>query len=158
MTGQLFEVADLVKIAIEDEKSGVAFYSELASRSGKLSDVFLDLAKQERFHQKRFEEMLAGMGSHEPVEEYPGQYTAFLRALTDGRAFPDEQTAVAMARQCPDDAAAVALASRFQRDTLVLLNEMRTLVPGKDSAVVDELAREEQGHLVRLSEARRQLR
>ncbi len=157
---ELFEVTELVKVAIEDEKTGVAFYSVLAQTAGKpeLKTTFADLAEQERFHQKRFEEMLAALGGHKPTrEEYAGQYTAYLQALTNDRAFPDEEAARQMARECPDDAAAVELAIRFERDTLLLMNEMRGLVPEKDAAVVRELAREEQSHLVVLANARQSL-
>ena len=154
---ELFEVAELVKVAVEDEKTGVAFYSRLAEKCQKLKDIFSKLAEEEKVHQRRFEEMLAGIGDYKPPEQYPGQYMEYLRTLTDDRAFPDEQTAVRMADECADDAAALMLASRFERDTLILMNEMRSLVPEKDHAVVDELAREEQGHLVTLAEARRKL-
>ena len=157
---ELFEITELVKIAVEDEATGVAFYSAVAAKIAKadLKELFDRLAEEEKFHKRRFEEMLADLGGETPKrEEYPGQYMAYLRTLTDERAFPDEDTALRMARECADDAAAVELASRFERDTLILMNEMRGLVPEKDSAVVDELANEERGHLVTLAEARRQL-
>jgi len=66
--------------------------------------------------------------------------------------------AVKMAGRCASDAEALDLASRFERDTLVLLNEMRAMVGPKDKAVVDEITREEQAHLVTLAEARRNLK
>ena len=157
---ELFEVKELVEIAVEDERTGVAFYARLANRArdAELQRTFADLAEQERYHQKRFERMLADLGGHKPREQYPGEYMAYLRTLTNERAFPDEATAMKMADQCPDDAAAIALASRFERDTLMLMHEMRSLVPQRDKAIVDELTREEQAHLVTLAQARRRLK
>ena len=156
---ELFEIAELVKIAVEDERTGVAFYSAIAEKVQKpqLKQIFSRLAEEEKFHQQRFEEMLEDLRGHKPREEYPGQYMAYLRTLTSDRAFPDEDTALHMAKQCADDAAAVELASRFERDTLMLMNELRGLVPDRHSRIVNELAREEQGHLVTLAEARRKL-
>ena len=154
---ELFEVAELVKVAVEDEKSGVAFYSKLAEKSQKLKETFSDLAAQEKVHQKRFEQMLATLGDHKPREQFPGEYTDYLNTLTGTRAFPDEQTAITKAEQCADDLAAVDLASRFERDTLILMNEMRSLVPQKHNEMVDELIREEQEHLVTLANARQKL-
>jgi rubrerythrin len=155
---ELFEVAELVKVAVEDEKSGVAFYSTLAgkTRSAALRKTFAELAEQEKFHRKRFEQMLEGLGGHKAAESYPGEYMVYLRALTDNRAFPDEQAARRMAEQCKDDAAALELAIRFERDTLLLMNEMRGMVGRKDASVVRELAQEEQSHLVVLANARRE--
>ena len=156
---ELFEVAELVKVAVEDEKTGVAFYSVLAGKCAKpeLKDIFARLAEEEKYHQQRFEQMLAALGSHKPREEYPGQYMAYLRTLTDERAFPDEATAIRLAGECPDDAAAVDLASRFERDTLMLMHELAGLVPENDQVVVNELAEEEQQHLVTLAKARKTL-
>jgi rubrerythrin len=152
-----FEVAELVAVGVEDEKSGVAFYSLLAERAGsaELRATFADLARQESFHQKRFERMLADLGGMPAREEYAGQYLAYVRVLTEERAFPDPQTARRMAEQCAgDDAKAVDLALRFERDTLLLMNEMRVLVPARDQKVIDELTREEKAHVVALVAAR----
>jgi len=154
---KLFEVAELVKVAVEDERTGVAFYGKLAEKSDHLKDVFTELAEEEKYHQKRFEEMLAGLGGVKSKEQYPGEYTAYLQALTESRAFPDEATAMRMAEECAGDAEALSLANRFERDTLILMNEMRSLLPAKDSAIVEELAAEEQSHLVTLAEARKKL-
>jgi rubrerythrin len=157
--GELFEVAELVAIAVEDEKSGVAFYSVLAGRAKdpQLRQTFADLARQEKFHQKRFEEMLAELGGCRMPEEYPGQGRAYLRALTDDRAFPGPEAARRKAQECPDDGAALELALRFERDTLLLMNEMRGLVPERDRKTVDELALEEKAHVVALTAARERL-
>lgn len=154
-----FEVAELVKIAVEDERSGVSFYNRLSEKveNSELRDIFADLAEQEKYHQQRFEEMLKRLGGVKTGEEYPGQYMAYLSALTSERAFPTPDAAQRAAEDCASDAEAVGLASRYERDTLMLMNEMSNLVPEKDRGIVNELAAEEQGHLVTLSEARRKV-
>lgn len=157
---ELFDISELVQIGLEDEISGVAFYSALAEQTSNpsLRTMFADLAQQEKYHKMRFEEILVTLGASKVVEEYPGQYMAYLRTMTDGRAFPDAQTAIHMAQQCADDAEALDLASRFERDTLILMNEMKGLVPPQDRDIVNELIREEQSHLVTLAQARKHLR
>lgn len=154
-----FEVTELVKIAVEDEISGVVFYTAMAGKAKdkELKKVFADLAEQEKHHQKRFEEMLAGLGGYHAPEQYSGEYMAYLGVLTGGRAFPDPKAARKAAEACRNDGEALALATRFERDTLMLMNEMRGLVPEKDGAIVEEVAAEEQGHLVTLTEARQRL-
>jgi len=154
---ELFDIAELVKVAIEDEKSGAAFYSRLAEKAGEFQEVFADLAEEERAHQKHFEDILAGLGGHKPPEQHSGQYATYLRTLTGSRAFPDDQAAAAAAEQCADDQAALDLADRFERDTLILMNEMRQMTSGKHPEIIDELIAEEQRHLVTLAEARRKL-
>ena len=156
---QMFTVAEVVNVGVEDERSGVAFYSALAksaSDSG-LRKTFARLAEEEQGHQRRFEQMLRDLGHVHVPEQYAGEYGAYVQALTSSRAFPDEETAAAMARDCSDDTVAVDLAIRFERDTLVLMHEMQQMVPQDNAAIVEELKREEQGHLVVLAEAKGKL-
>lgn len=157
---ELFNVAELVRIGIEDESSGVVFYSALAKTvsTPRLREIFAELAEQEKFHKARFEQMLTSLGIAQPKEEYPGEYTEYLRTLTSQRAFPDQAAAMRLAQECKNDMEAIELAIRFERDTIMLMNEMRMLLPSGDSDIVNELVREEQSHLVTLNDARRQAR
>ena len=154
-----FGISELLNIAIEDERTGAAFYDALAKKAcnPKLREILADLASQERYHQKRFEEMHAALGVRKPVEQYPGEYMNYLQTLTGSRAFPDEQTALRLAGECLDDAAGLDLAARFERDTLMLMHELAGLAPDKDASIVRELIREEQAHLVALAQARASL-
>jgi rubrerythrin len=155
----MFEVTELVKVGVEDERTGVAFYqaSSAKARSKDLKRIFADLAEQERYHQKRFEQLLRDLGGYKSPERYSGEYASYLEALTTDRAFPDEDTALKKVAGGGDDRSLVEMASRFERDTLGLMNEMRKLVREQDRPVVDQLIREEQGHLVTLSVARDKL-
>lgn len=157
---ELLNVEDLVEIAVEDEASGVAFYSAMAQRTSEaeLKAVFARLAEEEGHHQQRFQDIRRRMGPPATREEWAGQYQTYLQTLTSGRAFPDPQSAIDRARSCRGDLAALDLADRFERDTLMLMNELRGMLPAQDQAVVAKLVEEEQGHLVALAEARRKLR
>ncbi len=154
-----FDVTDLVKLGVEDERSGVAWYETLAgkAKNPEIRKVFAELADVERFHQKRFEDMLSDLGGVRTREEYPGQFMEYLQALAGARAFQDPETARKLANGIGSDAEALDISSQYERDTLVLMHEMRQYIPEKDRATVDELTREEQGHLVTLASARRNL-
>jgi rubrerythrin len=156
---QIFSLAEVVKVGVEDERSGVAFYGVLAEKASDpaLRETFAGLAEEERGHAQRFEKMLRDVGDVHVPEQYAGEHGAYLQALTSSRAFPDEQTAKAMARDCGDDVAALDLAIRFERDTLALMHEMQQMVPERDAAAVNELIHEEQGHLVVLASAKDKL-
>jgi len=151
----LFDVAEIVRVGVEDEKTGVALYTTLAAKSAddKLARMYTDLAEQERLHQGLFEQMLKALGEHAAAETYTGEYTAYLRALMNDRAFPTEAAACAAATACADDREALELAGRMERDTLVLMHEMRQLVRDADRRIVDELIAEEQSHVTQLSGA-----
>jgi len=156
---ELFAVSELVRVAVEDEKVGVAFYSALAgaAKDPGLKETFAKLTDEERRHQKRFEEMLRSVGRYAAPERYPDEYGAYLQATTSDRAFPDEDAARKQAEQCTSDREAVDFALGLERNTLLLLNEMRKFTREKDTSLVDEIASEEQSHLVTLLAARRRL-
>ena len=156
---ELFEVAELVRIAVEDERTGVALYTALGETStGRdAKAIFQKLVGQERYHQMRFESILEQMGGLKPREDYDGEYLSYLRTLTSTRAFPDTQAAVEAARQCKTDIACLDLAGRYERDTLALLVEVSEMVGPKHKDVVMQIVREERAHVVLLSEARRKL-
>ncbi len=154
---ELFDITELVQIAVQDEASGVAFYSQLAlqARGGNLRELFAQLSREEQYHQHRFSELLDALGGRRrQKEEYPGEYVEYLRTLTGLRAFPDEMTASKLAAGCKGDVEALDLATRFERDTLILMNEMRAVLPEADRGIIDEIAREERAHLVALGQAR----
>jgi len=156
---ELFNISELVQMAVDEEKAGAVFYSTAAERTNNagLKDIFIRLSKEEKFHQSRFEAMLEALGQYKAPEEYPGQYAAYLRVLTGGRAMPDEARAKELAEQCRDDDAAVQLADQMERDTLMLYNELAGLLPEKHSKIVESIRSEEQGHLVTLAEAKQTL-
>jgi len=157
--GELFDVAELVRVAIEDERTGSAFYAAAAKRAKDpgLKATFADMASQERYHQARFEKMLAELGEVKPPEQYSGEYASYLGALTKDRAFPDEASARATAEACENDLTSVNVALGFERKTLNLVNEMGLLIPEDAKGVVDDITCEEQAHLVSLLEAREAL-
>jgi rubrerythrin len=157
---ELFEVPELVRIAVEDERTGVSLYTALAdgAKGQEVKALFGKLVGQERFHQMRFQNMLDQMGGHQPREQYDGEYMAYLRELTSSRAFPQPEDALAAARRCQSDAQSLELASQYERDTLALINELRELVGPTHKAAVEDIAREERAHVVVLAEARRKQR
>ena len=157
--GEMFDIAELLRVGVNDERSGVAFYAALAKKAEdpELRRTFAELADEERSHQQRFEAMLADVGEHRDGDRYDGEYGMYLKAMTDMLAFEDEDTAERMANDCVDDAAAVALALSFERSTLNLMHEMKDLVPAKDREVVQQLIDEERSHVVTLARAAERL-
>jgi len=155
----MFDVSEVVQVAVNDEKTGVAFYTALAAKAKDpaLRAAFAGLANQERFHQKRFEVMLKDLGDYKPPEQYSDEYVTYVNALTGDRAFPDEAGAVKAANKCRTDLDALQVALEMERDTLVLMHELRKMVGDKDRILVDELIREEQQHVADLAAAKKRL-
>ncbi|HUT58600.1 MAG TPA: ferritin family protein, partial [Phycisphaerae bacterium] len=65
---EVFEVPELVRVAVEDERTGVGFYSALAesAKTAEFKTLWAGLADQEKYHLERFGKMLDEMGDHAP--------------------------------------------------------------------------------------------
>jgi rubrerythrin len=150
--GGLFQVSELVDMAISEEHQGTIFYQALEQRAQTplVREAARRFAEEERGHERAFAAMRENVASYLPNESYPGEYEDYVKALLDGRTFPDEQQAVALA--CTGtDADALRIAIRFEKNSLLFFSEMRVLVPDDPRAVMDELIEEERRHLVDLS-------
>ena len=159
MSESLFNAADLIRMAIEDERAGKALYAALSKKvsNQELKKTFQSLLEQEKVHQAAFEKMLAEYVQSPMHEEYAGQYMEYLRVLLQERAIPNEASALAEAGKCADDHAALGLASQMERDTLMLFHELESLLPPNTRHVMDAVALEERQHLITLAQARRNL-
>ncbi|MFW6164442.1 MAG: ferritin-like domain-containing protein [Planctomycetota bacterium] len=157
--GGLFQVSEIVQMAIDEEHNGYFFYNALAdcADSEELRKLAAILAEQERGHEKAFTDLRDHLGAYQPHETYPGEYADYVNVLVAGRTFPDEEGAVKLAQESGGDIAAVDTAIDFEKNTLLFLAEMRKLVPEKDQGMVDVLIDEERQHLVDLSGIRETL-
>ena len=156
---QNFDVAELVRVAVNDERGGVHLYAALAktARDALLKDTFARLSDVEKVHQKRFEDMLAGLKKNAAPEQYPDYYADYLEALVTEGESADGGLATRQAAECQNDGDAIALAARFERFQLALLRDMADVLQQREMKIVQEIIREEQTHLVTLAIARRRL-
>jgi rubrerythrin len=155
----LFLASEIVAMNVTEEHNGYEFYQAL-SRSAKtqeLREAASRIAQQEKRHEERFRKWLAELEPHQPVESYPGEYDAYVKALLRHRTFPDEDAARKMALEAETDLRAVEVALQMEKNTLLLLQELRKHCPERDLAFVDATVREEEDHLIELTELRDQL-
>lgn len=155
----LFDVQELISMAVKDEETGIAFYRGLAegTDSETVKERARDISEQEEKHRSRFQSMLDDLGDVEPVEEYPGQYERYVNNLLETRAFPEPEDAEEDARTCESDTEAIDTAMRLEKDTLLFLQEMRQFIPDTHTDYVDEVVQEERDHLSDLAELKKEI-
>jgi len=149
----VFDVRELLKMAVKDEETGIAFYRALAESTTKpqVKRACLEIARQEEGHRRRFQQILDSIGEFEPNETYPGEYERYLETLLEERAFPAPDAAAARARSATSDADAIGIAIGLEKDTLLFLEEVKRFVRQKDSAHIQAVIDEERQHLVDLT-------
>ena len=155
----VFDVSELIEMAVKDEETGIAFYKALAQKT--TSDVMKkaceQIARQEEHHRDRFRAILEQVGGYEPYEQYAGQYESYVKTLLDEKAFPEPEAAAEKARAVGSDREAVEIAMRMERDTLLFLQEVKAFVHQKQSPYIDEIIEEERQHLVDLAQLKASL-
>jgi rubrerythrin len=157
----LFDPREMLKMAVMDEETGVAFYKALAARTDRpdLESALISISKQEEIHAKRFKEMLDALGGYKPSgEAYAGQHEEFLKALVESRAFPNPDAAVKKAETVTDDAEGIDISIRLEKDALAFYATLQGALSPTDAGAVEAVIEEERGHLAELARLRRTLR
>lgn len=155
----LFVASEIVAMNVTEEKNGYEYYTALAqsAQTQKLREAARRIAQQEKRHEERFQKWLSEMDEHEPFESYPGEYDAYVKTLLENRTFPGDEAARRMASEAATDLEAVEIALQMEKNTLLLLQELRRHIQEKDLAFVDATVREEEDHLIQLSELKKDL-
>ncbi len=154
----LLYVSELIDMAVKDEEAGVEFYRALAQtvRDKRVREGMLAISLQEEAQLEWFKKMRVEIGASKVAEEYEGEDEEYLRALT-APAFPDAADAGALARKANTDVEAIDLAMQLEKDTLLLLVEMKRFLNDRHLKYVDVVIDEEKGHLVQLAAMRKML-
>ena len=149
-----------IEIAIEVEKNGAAFYSALAksANTDPLRELYTYLAKEEKQHLAKFQEILESVGGYQISEAYYAtQYMGYMKALADERVFKSDMSVEEFAGSIEAPIEAVNVAIAFEKESVIFLHEMWKLVPKSDREAIQELLDEERSHLIKLSEIKTQI-
>ena len=151
--GISFSGAEIVEMAIEIEKNGRAFYREMGknSRDAKAKELFLFLVDEEQKHLERFRQMLERVKSYEPPEAYPQEYFAYMSALVGGQVFTQKDKGAELAARVKSDKEGMEMAITAEKDSILLYEGLKKLVPQQEIGLVDDVIREEQAHLAQLT-------
>ncbi len=154
----LFQVSELLGMAVKDEVVGEAFYNALAENCSDkhVAAKLQAIAAQERHHAARFGELQSELKAAKVHEEHSGQYEQYVNALLENRAFPEPKAAIAKAKKvCLLEG--IEIAAHMEKDTLLFYEEMLNYVPKSHHKFVDEIINEERNHLMELTTLRSSL-
>jgi rubrerythrin len=145
-----YSVREVVEQAVQTEKLGSVFYKEMAGRFGKnegMKGLFDTLALKEKKHEKIFSDLKERIGEEEPEGwEESAQY---LRAIVESEFFLGKNKSLPSLEQVRTEREAVGFALGFEKETLLYYHTLRDVV--KEKEIIDEIIREEKGHIRELS-------
>lgn len=159
MDKPLFQAAEVLEMAIEIERQGLAFYAGCAAARAteSVAEVFDYAAEQERRHIETFSRMKRDLAEYTVPESYPGEMVSYLRGFVETRVFSTVDEATCSAEQVEDEIDAVNTAIELERSTISFYSGLKQLVRESEQDVIEEILAEEHGHIRRLMELRHRL-
>jgi rubrerythrin len=150
---ELFKATEIVEMAVQEERNGVAYYVALAKKTANATvKAFAErMAGEERRHEREFTELRQQLGGYVPAESYEGEYLAYVRALVNDRFLPNEEKAKQAVLRATSDREVIQNALRFEKETLLFFSEMKHFVPQRHGEVIDTLIGEERQHIADLA-------
>ncbi|MCL0034483.1 ferritin family protein [Dehalococcoidia bacterium] len=154
-----FSSSELISIAIDIERRGMAFYDVMSqsTENAEARDLFRHLGEMERQHVQIFQDMLGEAGKYQPSESDTEEYAAYLKALVDSAVFTDDLITSAMAANADSDIEALQLAIGAEKDAILFYYLMMDIMPPRTQPTVNKIIAEEKLHLRQLSEAKKRL-
>jgi rubrerythrin len=146
-----FSGDELCQIAVGIEKNGYDFYRKLAAAttSPAAKAVYDNLSLAEKKHQEIFLKLRSCGGSFELQNDFPEEYSQYLRALVDSLVFsraPDK-----LGSNKETEIEAVDLGIGAEKDSILFYTTVLTLIREPDRAAVAEIINQEKGHLENLT-------
>ena len=150
LIGQSIKTLESVlDLAVWLEKNGQKFYSEAmdATDDAELETLFAYLMEEEEKHcalyTKLFKQQIGNTAGEQPLL---GEYAYFIDLLIR------EITANLIIEETSTPKQLLWKALRFEKDTLLYFNEIKSLFDDADAAIIDSICREEKKHIWQLME------
>lgn len=140
---EIFSLEDIFNVMIELESLGHSHYNKMKdmTENSKLKVLFEGLAKAELAHKKLYMDFKSDIinFNHEKVDEEYKEYIEMLLSETVG--FLNES------RDVSDFEEGFNISVQLEKDTILFLNEIRSIVEPKYHEAIDMVISEERNHL-----------
>ena len=149
--------SELMELAIQIEINGNDYYNkmmDMAENDG-VKQIFSYLAKEELQHVEDFKRLRAKIQkpAYEIADEYKTpEMEAYLKAMFDGRVFPNTSSSKDIITEIKTDEDAIKHALGFEKDTIVFFSEILNMLANDDenANIVKELIKQEKIHIAKL--------
>lgn len=140
---EMFSLEDIFNVMIELESLGNVHYNKMSelTQNAKLKVLFEQLAKAELAHKELYQKFKVDMinFSHEKVND---EYQEYMDALLSQTVrFLDQS------REIKDFEKGFDVSVQLEKDTILFLNEIRSIVDAGFYEVIDKVIVQEQSHL-----------
>jgi rubrerythrin len=142
-----FSVREAVEQAVQTEKLGYGFYSEMAKRFREdkgLRELFETLAAKEEGHEQKFSALKETVRDESP--ENWEEVSFYLRAIVESEFFLGREKSLPSLEHVRTVADAVRYAIGFEKETLLYFYAVRDLIREKE--IIENIINEEISHII----------
>ncbi len=151
-----FSVSEVVEQAVQTEKLGFEFYSQMSEKFADnegLKNLFDTLAVKEQQHEAAFTALKDKVADQKFENwEEAGKY---MRSIVESEFFLGNNKSLPFLGNIDTVEEAVIFAIGFEKETLLYFYYLKDVVDDKD--IIDKIIKEEQSHIVWLSNFRKTL-
>lgn len=157
--GNIFSGSEIVQLGIQIEKNGRDFYSLVAknSKNPKVQEIFKYLAGEEEKHIAVFQDILDKTDKYEPQGLDADAYFAYMNSLVSEYVFSQKDKGKEIASTIKTDREAVELGIKAEKDSIIFYEGIKNTVPSYEQKIVEELIAQEQEHLRKLLDLKKNL-
>lgn len=150
-----FDASEIFQFAIRIEENGENFYRYAVqiTEDDDVKKMFNYLADEENKHKKIFEEILLKIEKNEPLESYPGEYLAYLRAYMDNIIFSNEIFNKEIS-SVKDTFSAIKFGIQREVESILYYQEIKKFVKSQHD-LIDKIIDEERRHFLKLSDLKK---
>ena len=155
----VFSVQEVLEMAIQTEKLGAEFYSNMAEKfkeNEEFNKLFMLHAEKEKEHENVFHSIIGNMGASYPMPDNWGEAAKYLKAIVESEFFLGDDKVLPNFSHLETAQDVINYAITFEKVTLLYYLELRDIVDDKEA--VYDLVNEEKSHIVWLSDYRKKLK
>lgn len=152
---------DVIKVALQIEQNGKAIYENASKQTSnpELVALLQFLAKEETAHIDIFQKIyrnfkIGGVA----LEISKPEDSLYLETLAKNLIFQEKDKAINSAKVATEPLQLINLALNFERDTMLFFMKLYRMISAKDRDLISQLIREEEGHIVKLTEMQYRLK
>lgn len=148
----LFCASEVIEINIEARKRGFNFYKRVATKtkSSEVKETFKWLATREAGQINMLNQILSKIEVCQPFELYPDEYSLYIQAMLNRHTFNNVKKKDIL-KNVKTNADAVDTAITYEKDSLLILHEMKSFVRKSEMKIINKLIKETQEDINRLN-------
>ena len=152
MKEKKFSPEDVVRLAVDIEKKGQAFYEELIESfdNPEIREIFQMMLNEEENHEYLFNDFLEKYTKDTVRKSFEEEGRGKIEALAASHLFVRNEKIEEKINQITSPIEAIELAIEFEKDSVVFFTGIKEYVFEDEYGVIEKLAKEEMLHDVRL--------